>query len=124
VRTRKEITMRTSLWEEHEQEDCEERSNRFAIWIEQFEPDAKRDWENMKEWGTEALVDITKEAKGLWKRCSVASQHTIATRAKKVGLSPTEYLIVFLARLSDMDAIEESKEMMEYVAQETEDLHG
>ena len=115
--------MRTSLWEEHEQEDREERINRFAIWMEQFEPDAKGDWEDMKGWGTETLADITKVAKGLWERCSIASQHTIATHAKKVGLSPTEYLVVFLARLPDMDALEESEEIMEYLTQETEDLH-
>jgi hypothetical protein len=119
VRTRKEITMETSLWETRE----ERNNNRFAIWIETFEPDAKRDWEDMQGQDKEEVATLLEGAKHLWKRSDATSQRTIATRAQKVGLSPKEYLAVFLAHLPDLDAVEEQAETMVYLARDQQDLN-
>jgi hypothetical protein len=112
--------MTTSLWEAREQRI----NNRFAIWVATFESDAKRDWEDMQGRDEEEVASLLEVAKRLWKRSDATSQDTIATRAQKVGLSPKEYLAVFLAHLPDIDAVEEKAETMAYLVQEQEDLYG
>jgi hypothetical protein len=91
--------------------------NRFTIWIATFESDAKRDWDDMQG-QDEEVASLLELGKRLWKRSDATSQHTIATRAQKVGLSPKEYLAVFLAHLPDIDAVEEKAETMAYLARE------
>lgn len=111
--------MGTSLGEARE----ERINDRFAIWIGTFESDAKRDWEDMQGWDEEEIASLLEVAKRLWKRTEATTQHTIAARAQKVGLSPKEYLAVLLAHLPDLDAVEEKVETMAYLAQEQEDLN-
>jgi hypothetical protein len=106
--------MATSLWEAREQRS----NNRFAIWIATFESDAKRDWEDMQGRDEEEVASLLEVAERLWKRSDATSQHTIATRAQQVELSPKEYLAVFVAHLPEFDAVEEKAETMAYVAQQ------
>ncbi len=111
--------MGTALWDTRE----ERINDRFAIWIETFESDAKRDWEDMQGRDEQEVASLLQEAKRLWKRSDATAQRTIATRAQQVGLSPTEYLAVFLTHLLDLDAMEEKAEIMAYLAREQEDLN-
>ena len=106
--------MTTALWEARE----EMINTRFAIWIGTFESDAKRDWEDMQGRDEEEVASLLEVAERSWKRADATAQHTIATRAQKVGLSPKEYLAVFLAHLPDIDAVEEKAETMAYIAQQ------
>jgi hypothetical protein len=108
------MTMTTALWQAREQRT----NSRFAIWIATFESDAKRDWQDMQGEGEELVASLLEAAKRLWTRSEGTSQHTIATRAQQVGLSPREYLAVFLAHLPDIDAVEEKAATMAYLAQQ------
>jgi hypothetical protein len=106
--------MTTALWQARGQRT----NNRFAIWMATFESDAKRDWQDLQGEDEELVTSLLEAAKRLWTRSEGSSQHTIATRAQHVGLSPREYLAVFLSHLPDLDAVEEKAETMAYLAQQ------
>jgi hypothetical protein len=111
--------MGTSFWETRE----ERNENRLAIWIATFEPDAKRDWEDMQGRDKEEVAGFLEGAKRLWQRSDASSQRAITIRAQQVGLSPQQYLAVFLTHLPDLDIVEEKAETMAYLIREQENLN-
>ncbi len=95
--------------------------HRLAIWLETFEPEAQHDWQAMKEWGEQEVADLLAEARTAWDRYDEKTQHAIATRAERVGLSPLEYLAVFISHVSDTEILEEKEETEQYLAQQQAD---
>lgn len=102
-------------------EEREEGIHRLTIWLETFEPEAQKDWQAMKGWEEQEVADLLAEAKAAWDRYDVRSQHAIAARAHHVGLSPLEYLAVFITHVPDTEILEEREETAQYLAQQQED---